>query len=54
VFVKALGHVEGTFQALYTAAAGGELVDAIEGVMKSKGAKGFESKRNAPKVVAGS
>jgi hypothetical protein len=54
VFVKALGHVEGTFQALYTAAAGGELVDTIEGVMKSKGAKGFESKRNAPKVVAGS
>jgi len=52
VFVKVLADVEGALQALYAAAAGGELDEAIENMMKSRGAKGFESKRGVPKVIA--
>lgn len=53
VFVKALAEIEGALQALYAAAAGGELDEAIENMMKSKTAKVFESKRREQKSVAG-
>ena len=45
VFVKALDDVEAALQALYAAAAGGELDEAIENVMKSRAASAFASKR---------
>ena len=54
VFVKALNDVEGALRALHAAAAGGELDEAIENMMKSKKAKAFESKRSEQKLVAGS
>ncbi|SEN97565.1 hypothetical protein SAMN05216227_103618 [Pseudorhodobacter antarcticus] len=52
VFVKALADVEGALQALYAAAAGGELDEAIENMMKSKRTTEFESKRSERKAVA--
>jgi hypothetical protein len=54
VFVKALADVDGALQALYAAAAGGELDEAIENMMKARKTAGFESKRSERKVVAGS
>ncbi len=39
VFVKTLADVEGAFQALYAAAAGGELDAAISAVVQSKKSK---------------
>jgi len=44
VFVKALVDVDGALQALYAAAAGGELDESIENMMKKKGTKGFKSR----------
>jgi hypothetical protein len=52
VFVNALDDVEGALQALYAAAAGGELDEAIENMMKSKTAKAFESKRSVQRIIA--
>lgn len=49
VFVKMLAEVEGALQALYAAAAGGELDEAIENMMKSRSTTGFQSKRNVSK-----
>lgn len=46
VFVKVLDDVEGALQALYAAAAGGELDEAIENMMKYKTYKTFESMRS--------
>ena len=54
VFVKALADVEGALQALYAAAAGGELDEAIENIMKSRKTIGFGSKRGVDKALAGS
>ena len=45
VFVKVLADVEGALQALYAAAAGGELDNAVENMMNSKTAKAFQSNR---------
>jgi len=52
VFVKALDEVEEALQALYAAAAAGELDEVIENMMKSKTAKAFESKRREKTSVA--
>jgi carbamoylphosphate synthase large subunit len=54
VFVKALDEVEAAFQALYAAAVGGELDEAIDNVMKSRTANTFASKRTEHSRVAGS
>jgi hypothetical protein len=54
VFVKALDDVEAALQALYAAAVGGELDEAIENVMKSRAASAFASKRIEHSPVAGS
>ena len=54
VFVKALEDVEAALQALYAAAVGGELDEAIENVMKSRTASAFASKRIEQSPVAGS
>jgi hypothetical protein len=54
VFVKALEDVEAALQALYAAAVGGELDEAIENVMKSRAASAFASKRTEHSPVAGS
>ena len=54
VFVKALDDVEAALQALYAAAVGGELDEAIENVMKSRASSAFASKRNEHSPVAGS
>jgi len=53
VFVKVLVDVEGVLQALYAAAAGGELDEAIENILTLRTTKGSASKRSAPKVIAG-
>jgi hypothetical protein len=54
VFVKALDDVEAALQALYAAAVGGELDEAVENVMKSRAASAFASKRIEHSAVAGS
>ena len=52
VFVKALEDVEAALQALYAAAVGGELNEAIENVMKSRMVSAFASKRIEHSPVA--
>jgi hypothetical protein len=54
VFVKVLEDVEAALQALYAAAVGGELDEAVESVMKSRTASAFASKRIEQSPVAGS
>jgi hypothetical protein len=54
VLVKAPDNVEAALQALYAAAAGGELDEAIDNVMKSRTANTFASKRTEHSRVAGS
>jgi carbamoylphosphate synthase large subunit len=54
VFVKALDDVEAALQALYAAAVGGELDEAVDNVMKSRTASAFASKRIEHSPVAGS
>jgi hypothetical protein len=50
--VKALEDVEAALQALYAAAVGGELNEAIENVMKSRMVSAFASKRIEHSPVA--
>jgi hypothetical protein len=50
VYVKTLAEVNGALQALYAAAAGGELDAAIEAMMKPRKTGGFESRRGAQKM----
>ena len=52
VFVKALDDVEGALQALYAAAAGGELDEAVANMMKFRTGTGVPGKRSASENTA--
>jgi hypothetical protein len=53
VFVKALADVEGALQALYAAAAAGELDEVIENMIKSPITNAFSTKRSGHEIIAG-